>query len=295
MPETIWSARSATANTACTSPVSAPAPTPMITPADPAAGHVGAPDAEERAHEHHALEADVHDARALRRHAAERRERQRRRVAQRGGQQRRPDDDALEVRHARVDRAVGARHADDAGHDGAPADAPLARRAGPPRRAPRRRARARPTGPACAPAGAAARCRTRARRARRPPSRSTRRARRAPAAPRSARPAPPTARPSPRGWSETVLIRRPALPPWTPCAPSPQPPAREHRHQHGRRDEEDDQALDDEREVTSPSCGSKIAGSRLRTEVPLSSAPNSSAAATVPSAVLRPSSATAMP
>ncbi len=43
------------------------------------------------------------------------------------------------------------------------------------------------------------------------------------------------------------------------------------------------------------SCGSKIDGSRLRTDVPLSSAPNSSAATTVPPAVLRPSSATAIP
>ena len=43
------------------------------------------------------------------------------------------------------------------------------------------------------------------------------------------------------------------------------------------------------------SSGSKIVGSRLRCDVPLSSAPNSSAAASVPPAVLRPSSATAMP
>jgi hypothetical protein len=41
--------------------------------------------------------------------------------------------------------------------------------------------------------------------------------------------------------------------------------------------------------------GSKIVGSRFRCEVPLRSAPNRRAAATVPTAVLRPSSATAMP
>ena len=41
--------------------------------------------------------------------------------------------------------------------------------------------------------------------------------------------------------------------------------------------------------------GSKIVGSRLRCDVPLSSAPNRRAAATVPTAVLRPSSATAIP
>ena len=43
------------------------------------------------------------------------------------------------------------------------------------------------------------------------------------------------------------------------------------------------------------SSGSKIVGSRLRCDVPLSSAPNRSAAASVPPAVLRPSNATAMP
>ena len=43
------------------------------------------------------------------------------------------------------------------------------------------------------------------------------------------------------------------------------------------------------------SSGSKIVGSRLRCEVPLSRPPNSSPAATVPIAVLRPSRATAMP
>ena len=43
------------------------------------------------------------------------------------------------------------------------------------------------------------------------------------------------------------------------------------------------------------SSGSKIVGSRLRWDVPLSSAPNSSAANNVPTAVLRPSSATAIP
>ena len=44
------------------------------------------------------------------------------------------------------------------------------------------------------------------------------------------------------------------------------------------------------------SSGAKTDGSRLRTDVPLTSAPNSSAAeAACPIAVLRPSSATAMP
>ena len=43
------------------------------------------------------------------------------------------------------------------------------------------------------------------------------------------------------------------------------------------------------------SSGGNTAGSRLRTDVPLSSAPNSSALNSTPIAVLRPSSATAMP
>ena len=43
------------------------------------------------------------------------------------------------------------------------------------------------------------------------------------------------------------------------------------------------------------SSGSKIVGSRLRCDVPLNSAPNNSAATAVPLAVLRPSSATAIP
>jgi len=43
------------------------------------------------------------------------------------------------------------------------------------------------------------------------------------------------------------------------------------------------------------SSGSNTAGSRLRTDVPLSRPPNRSAANSVPTAVLRPSSATAMP
>ena len=43
------------------------------------------------------------------------------------------------------------------------------------------------------------------------------------------------------------------------------------------------------------SDGSKTAGSRLRVDVPCSSAPNRSAAAHVPTAVLRPSRATAIP
>ena len=49
-------------------------------------------------------------------------------------------------------------------------------------------------------------------------------------------------------------------------------------------------------EVSAPaSSGGNTSGSRLRTEVPVSSAPNSSAENNVPTAVLRPSRATAIP
>ena len=62
--------------------------------------------AEERAHQHHPLEADVHDAGALREHAAERGEDERRRVAEHRGEERRPDDDGLELPDARAGREV---------------------------------------------------------------------------------------------------------------------------------------------------------------------------------------------
>ena len=63
-------------------------------PEHPRVELVGAHDPEERAHQHHPLEADVHDAGALREHAAERREDERRREAEHRGEERRPDDDA---------------------------------------------------------------------------------------------------------------------------------------------------------------------------------------------------------
>jgi hypothetical protein len=57
---------------------------------------VGAEEAEERPHEKHPLEADVHDPGALGEDASYRRERQRRRGAQRRRDQRGPDEDLLE-------------------------------------------------------------------------------------------------------------------------------------------------------------------------------------------------------
>ena len=97
-PETIWSARSVTEKSACISASSAAGDHPDQQAEHPRAGHLGAPDAPERAHQHHALEPDVDDAAALGEQPAERGEQQRRRVAEHRGQQRRPDDDALEVR-----------------------------------------------------------------------------------------------------------------------------------------------------------------------------------------------------
>ena len=58
-------------------------------PDDPGAALVGAVDAEERAHQHHPLEADVHDAAALGEHAADAGEDERRREDEHRGDQRR--------------------------------------------------------------------------------------------------------------------------------------------------------------------------------------------------------------
>ena len=96
---------------------------PQQEPREPATEHVGAVDAEERAHQHHALEADVHDARALGDHAAQRAEHQRRREPQHRGGQRGPDDDPLEVRLARLRRGDRADPADHPGRHRAPAEA----------------------------------------------------------------------------------------------------------------------------------------------------------------------------
>ena len=100
VPDTIWSARSVMANTAWIEREQRPGEHGDDQPADPRVRDVRAPDAEERAHEHHALERDVDHAAALGEQPAERAEEQRRGVAQRRGQQRAPDDDLLEVADA---------------------------------------------------------------------------------------------------------------------------------------------------------------------------------------------------
>ncbi len=89
---------------------------------DPRAGHLGAPQPPERAHQHHALEPDVDDAAALGEQAAERGEQQRRGVAQHRRQQRRPDEDALEVGLARLGGDDAERDAHDRGRHRAPSE-----------------------------------------------------------------------------------------------------------------------------------------------------------------------------
>ena len=90
----------------------------------PAAQLVGSEHAEERACEHHSLEADVGDAATLGEHPADGGVRQRRRPDERRGQERRPDDDLFKVRLARTGREKPETDAEDRGDHCGPADAP---------------------------------------------------------------------------------------------------------------------------------------------------------------------------
>ena len=83
---------------------------------------VGAEDPEERAREHHPLEADVHDAAALGEDAAHRGEGERRRVAEHRRRQRRPDDHLVEVALARAGGEVAEADPEHADRDRAPAE-----------------------------------------------------------------------------------------------------------------------------------------------------------------------------
>ena len=129
---------------------------------DPVAGLVGTPDAPEGAHEHHPLEADVHDPAPLREDAAERPVDERRREDEHRGDERRPREDDLEVVDTRPTRKIGAPQPQEADDDRAPARAhrPGTRRVDPcpgargPRGGPARRD--------CGRGRAAARARTRA-------------------------------------------------------------------------------------------------------------------------------------
>ena len=96
---------------------------------DPVAGLVGSPDAPEGAHEHHPLEADVHDPAPLGEDAPERPVDERRREDEHRGDQRRPREDDLEVVDTRPTRKVGAAQPQEAEDDRAPARAHLHRRA----------------------------------------------------------------------------------------------------------------------------------------------------------------------
>ena len=96
-------------------------------PERPGVELVGAEDPEERAREHHPLEADVHDAAALGEDPADRRERERRREAEHRRDQRRPDDDLLEVADARPRGEEAERDPEHADDDGAPAEPPARR------------------------------------------------------------------------------------------------------------------------------------------------------------------------
>ena len=79
VPLTIWSVRRWMEKYAWTRASAAPATIAMKRPPIQLVGLVRAPGAEERAHEHHALEADVHDTAPLGEHPAERGEEKRRR------------------------------------------------------------------------------------------------------------------------------------------------------------------------------------------------------------------------
>ena len=85
MPLRIWSARRWIETTAWISASTPPAIARQDHAPHPGAQLVGPEDPEERAHQEHALEADVHHAAALGEHAADGGEDERGRVAQRGG------------------------------------------------------------------------------------------------------------------------------------------------------------------------------------------------------------------
>ena len=110
MPLTIWSARRWIEKNACTSAASPPAPCAAASRRPPRAELVRARRPRRTPPSASSLEPDVHHAASLGEHAADRGERQRRRVAERRGEERRPDDDTCRVSSA-GDRGEGAREA----------------------------------------------------------------------------------------------------------------------------------------------------------------------------------------
>src|SRR5262245_27938795 len=100
-------------------------------PGLPASGLVRAPDAEEGAHQHHALEGDVDDTAPLGEEPSHGGERERRRVTEHRRDQRRPGHHELEMADGSAggeDTAPDSEHADE---HGAPARPPLAAADGP--------------------------------------------------------------------------------------------------------------------------------------------------------------------
>ena len=164
MPLTIWSARRWIAKNACTSASRPPASIAASEPDDPAPALVGAVDAEEGAHQHHPLEADVHDAAALGEHAADAGEDERRREDEHRRDQVGAEDD-VQVLGAGLDREDAEADPGEARRRRRPSRA-AARRASPPRSRRRPRAcRRTPTRRSSAPRSAGSSGSTRARRA----------------------------------------------------------------------------------------------------------------------------------
>ena len=93
-------------------------------PEEPVAQLVRTEHCEERACEHHPLEPDVHDAAALREHAAECGIRQRRCEDEHRREERRPRDDVVEVPGACLRREDAQSDSEDARGDGEPAGTP---------------------------------------------------------------------------------------------------------------------------------------------------------------------------
>ncbi len=93
----------------------------------PAPALVGAVDAKEGAHQHHPLEADVHDAAALGEHAADAGEDERRREDEHRRDQIGAEDD-VQVLGARLDREEAEADSGEARGDGPPPEPALAAR-----------------------------------------------------------------------------------------------------------------------------------------------------------------------
>ena len=230
VPVTIWSARRWIANTACTSATTAPA-TMATTQADhPRAAPDRAPDPEERADQHHALEADVHDPGALAEDAAEGGVGERRRVdaaSRRRGRSSRParstrrSSPCTQIANAVATTATKSVHRPSLRSSRVSAQIAHASRA-------EARARPAPRPPAPGAAGSASSRPTR-------PTTIPRIA--TPRAPRGMRSSAVTPMSAPRSCRRRLArCRRRARPP---CV---------HQQELGA-DEEDDQALDDDREV----------------------------------------------